>query len=152
MSISRMKAYVPLAQIYSARVVLFHAGVAEKLGLNATDVKTLRLLGQESMTAGVLAEETGLTGAAVTALIDRLEAAGYVVRERGSEDRRRVTVRAVRRKVRELDRLYDGLQARMSKLLAHYNTAEFSAITDFLERSTRILTEEAAALRGKPKA
>lgn len=147
MSSSRIDRYVPLAQNYSARVVLFHSALAGKLHLHATDLKGLQLLGRESMTAGRLAGRVGLTGAAATALIDRLEAGGYVVRERGADDRRRITVRAVPGKIREIDRLYRGLQAKMTKLLSKYSAAEFCAITDFLEQSAQILAEETAKAR-----
>ena len=112
MSTSRMRHYVPLAREFSARVLLFHEAVGDSVGLNATDVKVLRLLGDASMTAGQLAEHIGLTGAAVTAVVDRLEAAGYATRERDEADRRRVTIRAVPAKTRRIDRLYDAYGAR----------------------------------------
>ena len=128
---------------------MFHSAVARKLGLHATDLKGLRLLGNESMSAGALGEQTGLTGAAVTALIDRLEKAGYVVRERGADDRRRITVHAVPEKLREVDSLYEGQHARMSKLLSKYSADEFSVIADFLEQTTEVLAEEAKKLRDK---
>jgi DNA-binding MarR family transcriptional regulator len=150
MSSERMTIYVPLIQKYAARVVLLHATVAEKLGIHATDLKSLRLLGQESMTAGSLAEHTGLSGAAVTALIDRLEAGGYVVRERETNDRRRVTVHAVPEKVDEIDRFYAGQGARMSQLLSQYSEAEFLVIMDFLKQTTQILAEETIRLRDTP--
>ena len=142
-----MAAYVPLVQQFAARVVLFHTAVADRLGLHATDLKSLRLLGEEPLSAGDLGRRVGLSGPAVTALVDRLEAAGYVVRERDGDDRRRVTVRAVAAKVRQVDRLYDGQGARMAKLLSTYSDAEFAAITDFLGRTTRVLTEAADELR-----
>lgn len=141
-----MNSYVPLVQNFAARVVLFHSAVAGKLGLHVTDLKGLRLLGKEPMSAGALGEQTGLTGAAVTALIDRLEKAGYVVRERGVDDRRRITVHAVPEKLREVDRLYDGQYARMSKLLSKYSPEEFSVIANFLEQTTQVLAEEAKKL------
>jgi DNA-binding MarR family transcriptional regulator len=151
MSTSRMRTYVPLIQKFAASVVLLHSTVAGKLGLHVTDLKSLRLLGGDSMTAGGLGEEVGLTGAAVTALIDRLENAGYVVRQRGSDDRRRVTVHAVPEKLREIDSLYEEQGARMSKLLSKYSAEQFAVITDFLEKTTVILAEEAKKLRDKPQ-
>ena len=147
MSTFRLQVYVPLVQQFAARLVFFHSAVAEKLGLHATDLKGLRLLGKEPMSAGALGEETGLTGAAVTALIDRLEKAGFVVRERGADDRRRVTVHAVPEKLCQVDLLYEGQGARMSRLLAKYSAAEFAVIADFLERTTQVLAEEAKKLR-----
>ncbi len=151
MSTSRMRSYVPLVQKFAARVVLFHSAVAGRLGLHATDLKSLRLLGEEPMSAGALAEQIGLTGAAVTALIDRLEKAGYVVRERGADDRRRITVHAVPEKLCEVDSLYAGHGARMSKLLSRYSAEEFRVIADFLERTTQVLAEETKKLRDQPQ-
>lgn len=44
------------------------------------------------LTVGQLATHLGLGGPAATALVDRLEAVGHVVRTRDSRDRRRVTL------------------------------------------------------------
>jgi DNA-binding MarR family transcriptional regulator len=147
MSSSRMKLYIPLVQEFAARVILFHSVVAAKLGLHVTDLRGLRLLARQPMSAGALAEETGLTGAAVTALIDRLETAGYVFRERGADDRRRVTVHGIPEKLREVDRLYEGQGVRMAKLLSKYSTEEFSVIADFLKETTEVLAGEARKLQ-----
>jgi DNA-binding MarR family transcriptional regulator len=149
MSTPRMDRYVPLVRDFAARVVLFHEIVAQRLDLHATDVKALRLLGDEAMTAGQLAEYTGLTGPSVTALVDRLEAMGYVTRERDAADRRRVAIRAVPAKIRELDRLYAGYNAKMAELLAKYKASEFAAIVDYLAEATELLAKQAKILRGK---
>jgi DNA-binding MarR family transcriptional regulator len=145
----RMDCYVPLVRDFAARVVLFHEAVAQRLGLHATDVKVLRLLGDEAMTAGALAEHAGLTGAAVTALVDRLEKPGYVTRERDRDDRRRVTIRAVPAKLRELNQLYAGHNAAMSRLLSKYDPAEFAAILDYLSQAAQVLAEQATKLRAE---
>jgi DNA-binding MarR family transcriptional regulator len=142
-----MDRYLALVREFSARAVLFHETIAGLCGLHATDLKALRLLGEEEMTAGRLAEHTGLTGAAVTALVDRLEASGYVRRERDAADRRRVTIRAVPAKSRALDQLYARYSVEMSKLLARYDAKEFAVIADYLEKATQLLAEETARLR-----
>jgi DNA-binding MarR family transcriptional regulator len=142
-----MQRYVPLVREFSARVLLFHDAVAENLGLHGTDLRVLRLLGEEPMTPGQLVEHTGLTGAAMTAVVDRLVAAGYVTRDRDELDRRRVTVRALAARVRKIDRLYEEYSADMAKLLAQYDAKEFAAIESFLAKTTRLLTEHAAKLR-----
>lgn len=143
----RMEIYVPLVQEFAARVILFHEAVAQRLGLHATDVKAMRLLGKNAMTASQLADHTGLTGAAITALVDRLEAAGYVVRERDADDRRKVTIRAVAAKVRGLDQLYASQGLAMSRLLSKYGASEFAAIADYFVNATKILTEQTGKLR-----
>jgi DNA-binding MarR family transcriptional regulator len=148
MSSSRINSYIGLIQKFAARVVLFHSAVAAKLGLHVTDLKCLRLLGKEPMSARTLGEKVGLSGPAVTALVDRLEKAGYVIRERVVDDRRSITVRALPEKLREVDSLYAGQRARMSKLLAKYRSEEFSVIANFLEQTTQVLDEEAKKLSG----
>ncbi len=146
-SSGRMDRYVPLAQDFAARVALFHEAVAQKLGLHATDVKVLRMLGETRMTAGDLVARTGLTGAAVTALVDRLETSGYLKREHDPQDRRRVIVCAVIEKVRVLDQLYSGQGAAMTKLLSHYDAAAFAIIADFLTKVSQVLAEQTTKLR-----
>ncbi len=62
----------------SAATIMFHQAIADRLGLNPTDHKCLDLLASKGlMTAGELAEMTGLTTGAITGVIDRLEAAGF---------------------------------------------------------------------------
>jgi DNA-binding MarR family transcriptional regulator len=142
-----MNRYIPLVREFSARVVLFHEAVGDNVGLHVTDVKVLRLLGHEAMTAGQLVEHTGLTGASVTALVDRLVTAGYVTRERDEDDRRRVTIRTVPAKIRKLDRFYDDYSARMTRILSSYSEAEFATIAGFLTKTTELLQEETGKLR-----
>ena len=141
-----MDRYIPLIREFAAREGLFHGAVARKLDLHATDEHVLRLLGERAMTAGALTGYTGLTGAAMTAVVDRLEASGYVTRERDSDDRRRITIRAVPAKLRKLNQLYTGQGAAMSSLLSKYKEAEFAAIIDYLTQTIRILTEQTAKL------
>ena len=82
MSSTRMTRYIPLIRDFAARMTMFHDAIARSLGLHPTDVKVLRLLSDDAMTATALAEQAGLTGAAMTALLDRVEAAGYLTRDR----------------------------------------------------------------------
>jgi DNA-binding MarR family transcriptional regulator len=66
---------------------------ARKLGLNRTDVRCLGIIENEGpMSAGRLAERSGLTTAAITSILDRVERAGYARRRRDENDRRQVIV------------------------------------------------------------
>ena len=61
-SSDRLWRYVPAIQLFAARLVLFHQEVAERLGLTATEFKSVRLLeqlGPLSLTA--LAQEAGVS-------------------------------------------------------------------------------------------
>jgi DNA-binding MarR family transcriptional regulator len=75
--------------------VLYSQAMAARLGINRTDLECLDLLSFGSkVTAGALAERTGLTTGAMTTAIDRLERAGFVRRRRDAADRRKVVVAA----------------------------------------------------------
>ena len=64
--------------------------VALQFGLNRTDLRCLGILYRRGrVTAGELAEESGLTPGAITTVLDRLERAGYANRVPDPADRRR---------------------------------------------------------------
>lgn len=84
---------IGLARAHEAANDAFDEVAREKLGINRTDLRCLNIVENEGpMTAGRLAALSGLTTAAVTAVLDRLERAGYARRVRDSEDRRQVLV------------------------------------------------------------
>src|ERR671933_1184232 len=71
----------------------FDQAVADALGINRTDMRCTDVLEREGpVTAGRLAEATGLTTGAITTVIDRLERGGFARRLRDPDDRRRVLV------------------------------------------------------------
>src|SRR5262249_16934072 len=97
-----------------AETVLFNQKAAERLALNVTGLQCLDFMDipgvDGKLTAGQLAELTGISTGAMTRLIDRLERAGFVRRERPPEDRRRVLVRIVPERGREVKKLYESLR------------------------------------------
>src|SRR4051812_4268905 len=96
----------------SVATIMFHQAVADRLGLRATDHKCVDLLVRKGpLTAGELAQQTGLTTGAVTGMIDRLVKAGYVRREDDPNDRRRVIVRVEPVRCEEINRLFEHLAA-----------------------------------------
>ncbi len=89
---------------FSTAVVVMHQMIAERLGLSGGDHKYADVvLRKGPLTAGELAELTGLTTGAITGVVDRLEKAGFVRRERDPNDRRRVIIQAVRDPEREAE-------------------------------------------------
>src|ERR1700734_866538 len=67
--------------------------LCQLLGINRSDSRCLDILDQlGQMTAGALAQESGLSTGAITAVIDRLEKVGYAQRVADPSDRRRVLV------------------------------------------------------------
>ncbi len=132
----------------SAYTLMFHQAVANRLGLNVTDLKCLDLArGETRLTPGRLAELTGLTTAAVTSILDRLEQAGFVRRERDPRDRRKILVRPLSGRAEEVARLFAPLNQAMTRLLEQYTTEELAFLDAFAYQVGQILQQETARLR-----
>ena len=103
----------------SAQGTIFAATVAERAAISSSDMDCMDFLNLEGrMTAGRLAELTGLTTGAITGVIDRMEKAGFVRRERDASDRRKVFIALVPERVMEIGRAYGPLKRAMEKQAA----------------------------------
>src|SRR5215207_4765293 len=134
----------------STATVLFHAAIADRLGVGATDVKCYSILRQVgAITAGELAERTGLTTGAITGVIDRLERAELVRRVRDPHDRRRIVLELVHNAEREraIGQLYEPMGRAITGLVAQYSAAERATLLDFVTKATAVLESETASLR-----
>ena len=128
--------------------LLFHQAVAGHLGIHVTDLKCLDLVrGETRLTPGRLAELTGLTTAAVTSILDRLEHAGFVQRERDPSDRRKILVRLLPGQAEEVARLFAPLDQALSDLFERYTTEELALLHAFALRVGQILQHETIRLR-----
>lgn len=137
---------------FMARAVLFQDAVARQGGLNSTDMQAVSLLMSEgSASPGELAARTGLTsGGAVTAMIDRLERAGYVTRERDADDRRKVVVTAVPAKVASaVGPIYARVGRRWTDYLDTLNDEQLEFANELFERAAQINREEIERLRDR---
>lgn len=151
---SREELLGTLAQILrkvSAQSVLISDTVAKRVGLNSTDLECLDLLSLAGpTTAGQLAVHTGLTTGAMTAVIDRLERAGFVRRRRDPNDRRRVLVTALPRSVGRIQPLYAPFSAALSRLHEQYGTAELAVVVDYLSHALAVSAEHVNWLNTQP--
>ena len=121
--------------------------------MHSTDLECLGFLFDEGPApAGRLAELTGLTTGAVTRMIDRLERAGYVRREPDPRDRRRVIVRPLPDRGREVVALFEPMSRAMADLYARYSDEQLALILDFAERAADVGQEQTARLRSAPAA
>lgn len=132
----------------SSKTVLFHAAIAEKLGLSTTDHKALDLIYKAgSMTAGQLAELTGLTTGAVTGIVDRLEEKGFARRTRASRDRRQVIIEPIPEQAQKIYQLFESLGQAMTTLTEQYSDRELIIIHRYLIESIRVVQAETAKLQ-----
>jgi DNA-binding MarR family transcriptional regulator len=134
----------------TAQSVLISQAVSERFGLSSSDLECLDLaLLSGGATAGEFAKVTGLTTGAITGVIDRLERAGYVRRERDPADRRKVIVRARAAMTRRIAPVYDSLQREMTAIWSTYSDEQLALIADFLTRSCDLAVLEIAKLQNK---
>ncbi|WP_284646233.1 MarR family transcriptional regulator [Paenibacillus silviterrae] len=127
----------------SARAVMFHQLISERLGLNATDHKCLDFLNRTGpVTAGQLAQLTGLTTGAVTNIIDRLEQGGYVVRDRDPEDRRRVVVKPAPNGSAHVSPLFQSITQSTLAVLSQYSEQEAQLILGFIRQCNAMTLAE----------
>ena len=145
-----IEAVLQASRASSTLAVFFHASMAERVGLGATEEKTLALLSQRGpLTAGEIAFHTGLTTPSVTGLLDRLESKGMVQRVRDAHDRRRVIVQPNQERLAELDLMFHSLQEVFREVLGIYSDEQLVTIADFLSRSAERSQEFLASLPSK---
>jgi DNA-binding MarR family transcriptional regulator len=137
-----------LGRDFITAVVVFHDVVGRLLGVSAVERKCLDLVSRGPVTAGAIAQHTGLTTGAVTGLVDRLEKAGYVQRAADPSDRRRVTIsmRPNTRRDEVMAAVFGPLRQDMAEITGRYDAKEASAIADFLSRTTETLVRHTRGL------
>jgi len=133
---------------HSTLTIMFHQVIASQLGLNPTDHKCLEMiLKNEPVTAGRIAEFTGLTTGAVTGVIDRLEKVGFVNRQQDPNDRRRIIIQVNKQKAEEsIHPLLDPFAEQISNLLANYNAEQLEFLTKFFNEVNEVLDKETKKL------
>jgi DNA-binding MarR family transcriptional regulator len=137
-------------RLFMAHAVIFQEAVAKQAGLNTTDVQCAGLLMLEGpLTPSELASRIGLTaGGAITAVVDRLEAAGLVHRVRDDADRRRVQVTPdTEALTQRVGPLYARVGKRWNDYLATLDDEQLALVIDVLNHATNIDREEIEALR-----
>jgi DNA-binding MarR family transcriptional regulator len=121
----------------------FDRAVADAAGVNQTDLRCLDVLSRAgALTAGALADATGLSSGAMTTAIDRLEHAGYVRRRRDAADRRRVVVELTQEALK-LAGFYAEHERLSEDLYRHHDPEQMEMLLRFV-RAGRELNERRA--------
>jgi len=136
------------------QVSLLNHQVGNRLELKDVDLDCLDLIARDGpLSPSALARRAGLHPATITGILDRLQRAGWVARERDPDaaDRRAVTVRVRPDRGGEIYRLYAGMNSALDGICAGYSEPELAVLADFLRRATeagRVATDELAVDSG----
>ncbi len=123
--------------------------VCQLLGVNRTDARCLDILDEHGkMSAGDLAQASGLTSGAITAVIDRLERADYARRVPDPADRRRVLVEPTEKAFEASMQLMVMPMAELTRPIAsRYTEEQLQLIIEFTRQGREIQDRHAEWLR-----
>ncbi len=137
----------------SSQGAMFAKIVADRAGISSADMDCIDFVNVEGrMTAGRLAELTGLTTGAITGVVDRLEKAGFVRRERDETDRRKVFIVPVEERMMEMGRPYELVKRAMQKQTEAYTDAELKFLVRYGAESYQSMLEATTKLGSAIKA
>src|SRR5215475_15288896 len=116
---------------------LLNHHVGARLDLRDVDLDCLDLIARYGpLSPTALARRAGLHPATMTGILDRLQRAGWIGRDRDPADRRAVTVSARRERAAEILGLYAGMNGSLDRLCAGYSEEELGVLADFLRRTS----------------
>jgi len=114
---------------------------AERLGVGRSDLRCLDVLSQrENVTAGDLAHAVGLSPAALSAALRRLQARGYIVRDHAEHDRRTVYVRMTGTAIELTAQSFAAVRALTIDALSDLNPAELTAVASVTRNLATAIT------------
>ena len=127
--------------------VLFRNAMGRKLGVNVTDSECLGYLTVNGVaTPTEIARYTGLTTGSTTAMLDRLEKAGFIKRIPNPNDRRGIIIEINKNWTEKVAPLVAGVQKAQQELLTSYSAEELETIADYLTRFTENAREHTARI------
>ena len=136
------------AQAYQRSVDAFDDVAAARLGLNRTDLRCMDWLFDGPKSAGELSAATGLSTAATTTLLDRLERRDFVRRVRDVVDRRKVLVEMTDHGRELAGAIYGPLAQEGAGLLRHLGVDELNVIRGYLAASRQLTDRHRERVRG----
>lgn len=139
-----LQRFADLGREGSTLAVLRHARIAEQMGLSGTDHKALDLASRAEgpLTAGRIAQLTGLSTGAVTGVIDRLERAGFVRRVRDTQDRRKVLVEILPMDEEKYAPLFASALDAVEQVLEKFTPAERAIVERYEREVQRLMRAE----------
>jgi DNA-binding MarR family transcriptional regulator len=122
--------------------------IARLLNLNRTDLRCLDLLLQRGPSApSRLSVALGLTTGSVTAMLDRMEKAGYITRTPDPSDRRKIIVQATPEIAAQAMEAMAPLMEDSAKSIAHYTVDDLKLLVDFFTKAIQTQDRHVERLR-----
>jgi len=123
----------------------FEEAVAAKVRVNRTDLRCLDVvLAQGRVSAGELAAALGLSPAATTTVMDRMERAGYISRSQDPQNRRRVIVEPTPAARAVEVGIYLPVGAAGEQALSRFTEDQLATIAEFLRLARRVQDRQTA--------
>ncbi|MGY2032665.1 MarR family transcriptional regulator [Nocardia gipuzkoensis] len=118
-----------------SQLALLNRQVGTHLDLKDIDFDCLDLINSHGpLSPSALAKQAGIHPATLTGILDRLERAGWIMRERATGDRRAVLVRSRPERLGEVYGLLSGMNTAVDNLCADYTPDQLGLLADFLDR------------------
>jgi DNA-binding MarR family transcriptional regulator len=135
-------------RINQNRADVFDGIASEILGLNRTDMLCLDIVSRSGrVTAGELAREANLTSGGVTAVVDRLERAGYLRRVRDDEDRRRVWLETTPKLFEQTMPIWAPMREAWEAQAKDMSVEQLEFLLEFLQRGNELSGQQIERLR-----
>ncbi len=136
-----LQALVRLLQDFTLEANRYVDAAGGRNDMHRTDLNALAVIIKyaancEVVTPGVLRKELNLSSPATTALIDRLDRSGHVVRERMGTDRRQVQLRMTPKAHQDGSAMFMPLARHMGAAMTGFSPAELEIAARFMEAMT----------------
>ncbi len=138
-----------LVVVLSRKLPLYYEAALARLAIEVelpqTDIRALVFIMEfDALSTGHLAQLLGISHGGATAMIDRLEDAGFLQRERDENDRRVVILRAVPERCEALLEPELYVLGRLSHIARQVSAGDVVDTYDFLARCTAFFKKDTA--------
>jgi DNA-binding MarR family transcriptional regulator len=130
--------------------LLLNMAIAEKMGIAMSDMQAMRIAWElGGCSIGTIGERLHLTSGAVTKMVDRLVAEGFVERLPDPTDRRRTIVQAIPDRVNAVGLAFDPLGAKVMSFIDGLEPEQVATIRRWVAFSTEAALEASESLRSR---
>ncbi|WP_459614868.1 MarR family winged helix-turn-helix transcriptional regulator [Bordetella sp. 2513F-2] len=130
----------------AAYLSVWQAALAARLGLTLVEIKALLLIQElDGLPVGQLGQLLCLSSGGTTALLNRLEAAGFIRRRPHPLDRRAIVIQAVPEKCQELAHGRAALAEEVAFVSRQFDARQLQTVHAFLEQCARAFRHETLA-------